>query len=155
MPTLCNAWLRLSTPFLNVFSDVDSADHGSENQGRGALYCDCTSVVRSQRDPCQLLMVPLSPHTGHHHMMASVSEYISVPIAPAQGFRLGRRRHLTGVLLGSSQGSVVASTTILVKYSASFLAGPDFGPISPSSVRKSVRFATQVSPIRASHQRWG
>ena len=155
MPTLCNAWLRLSTPFLNVFSDVDSADHGSENQSRGAPYCDCTSVVRSQRDPCQLLMVPLSPHTGHHHTMASESGSISVPITPAQGFRLGRRRHLTEVFVGSSQGSVVASTTILVKYSASFLAGPDFGPISPSSVRKSVRFATQVSPIRASHQRWG
>lgn len=148
MPTLCNSLAGAVNTFLNVFSDVDSGDHGSENQDRGALYCDCTSVARSQRDPCQLLMVPLSPQTGHHHTMASVSGSISVPIAPAQSFRLGRRRHLTGLLLGSSQGSVVASTTIFVRYSASFLAGPDFGPIAPSSVRKCVRSVTQVFPIQ-------
>jgi hypothetical protein len=120
----------------------------SERQGRGALYCDCASVVRSHDEPCQLVMVPLSPQTGHHHIMTSVSGSISVPITPSQGRRLWRRRHLTEVLLGSSQGSVVASTTILVKYSASFLAAPDFGPISPSLVRKCVRFVTQVFPIQ-------
>ena len=105
------------------------------------------SVARSQRDPCQLLMVPLSPQTGHHHTMASVSGSRSVPIAPAQGFRLGRRRHFTGVFPGSSQGSVVTSTTIFVRYSASFLAGPDIGPIAPFSMRKCVRSVTQVFPI--------
>jgi hypothetical protein len=138
----------VSNTFLNAFSNVDSADDRTEREGRGPLYCDYASVVRSHDDPCQLVTVPLSPQTGHHHMMALVSRSISVPITPAQGLRLWRRRHLTRVLLGSSQVSVVASTTILVRYSASFLAGPDFGPIAPSSVRKCVRSVTQIFPIQ-------
>src|SRR5687767_12969771 len=121
------------------------ADRRSVSGNPAASFHSCNvydvasgSVKPSHSVFCQPVMTPLSWHTGQCQWMGSLPSSSSAmegmeKMIPAHRRRPGQRRHLTD---GGSSMLVVASTTMLAKYSARRRArGGKSVAIAPLGVR--------------------